>query len=78
MTGRFITAKEHDARSQADDRRQPARHTITGPGPWLLGRAQEADIAFPDDRSCSREQARIVRAEDGFVIEHLSHASSAS
>ena len=53
----------------------PRAHTIAGPGPWLLGRAQEADIAFPDDRSCSREQARIVRADDGFIIEHLSRAT---
>jgi ABC-type multidrug transport system ATPase subunit len=48
---------------------------IAGAGPWLLGRAAEADVAFPDDRSCSREQARIVRTGDGFAIQHLSRGT---
>ena len=51
---------------------------ISGAGPWLLGRAAEADVAFPDDRSCSREQARIVRAEQGFMIQHLSRSAPTS
>ena len=45
---------------------------ITGPGPWLLGRSPAAMVSFPDDRSCSREQARIVRHKSGFAIETLS------
>jgi ABC-type multidrug transport system ATPase subunit len=56
----------------------PRAIPISGAGPWLLGRAAEADVAFPDDRSCSREQARIVRADHGFAIEHLSRATPTS
>src|SRR5580698_9136166 len=48
---------------------------LFGPGPWLIGRAAEADVAFPDDRSCSREQARIFRTDDGFAIQHLSRGT---
>jgi ABC transport system ATP-binding/permease protein len=52
----------------------PRAVTISGTGPWLLGRAPEAEVPFPGDHSCSREQARIVRAEDGFAIQHLSRS----
>ena len=47
---------------------------IAGPGPWLLGRSQVAMVSFPDDRACSREQARIVRDKGGFAIENLSRS----
>ncbi|HEY4174065.1 MAG TPA: FHA domain-containing protein, partial [Rhodopila sp.] len=53
----------------------PRPVSISGPGPWLLGRAVEADIPFPEDRSCSREQARIIRTDDGFAIQPLSRNS---
>jgi ABC transport system ATP-binding/permease protein len=53
----------------------PRAFTLSGAGPWLLGRSSDADVAFPADQSCSREQARIVRVEDGFAIEHLSRAT---
>jgi ABC transport system ATP-binding/permease protein len=53
----------------------PRAFTLSGAGPWLLGRSADADVAFPADQSCSREQARIVRVEDGFAIEHLSRAT---
>jgi ABC-type multidrug transport system ATPase subunit len=51
---------------------------ISGPGPWLLGRSQTATVSFPDDRACSREQARIVRDGEGFAIENLSRSSTTS
>ena len=46
--------------------------TISGAGPWLLGRDDQAHIAFPDDRSCSRRQALILRVRGGFALEPLS------
>ena len=45
---------------------------LRGLGPWLLGRAAAADVQFPGDSHCSRRQARILRAEAGFMLEHLS------
>src|SRR5277367_1430695 len=45
---------------------------LRGLGPWLLGRSAEADVQFPGDVRCSRRQARILRAEAGFMLEHLS------
>ncbi|HEY1414112.1 MAG TPA: FHA domain-containing protein, partial [Rhodopila sp.] len=59
-----------EARLTIEGNPRPA--PLAGPGPWLLGRAVEADIPFPDDRSCSREQARIIRTDDGFAIQPLS------
>jgi pSer/pThr/pTyr-binding forkhead associated (FHA) protein len=47
---------------------------IEGPGPWLLGRDPAADVAFADDRTCSRRQASISRAGAGFVLLPLSQS----
>jgi ABC-type multidrug transport system ATPase subunit len=49
--------------------------SLDGDGPWRLGRAPDADIAFPNDRTCSREQARILRTEHGFVIRNMSRSN---
>jgi ABC-type multidrug transport system ATPase subunit/pSer/pThr/pTyr-binding forkhead associated (FHA) protein len=56
----------------------PRAVTLSGAGPWLLGRAADADVAFPGDQSCSREQARVVRVDEGFAIEHLSRTAPTS
>ncbi|QYJ16228.1 hypothetical protein Rxycam_02060 [Rubrobacter xylanophilus DSM 9941] len=49
-----------------DDRSYP----LEGRGPWTVGRSQENDIVLPDP-NVSRRHARILRAENGFVIEDL-------
>ena len=45
---------------------------LTGPGPWVLGRSESADISFPEDQSCSRTQAIIHRTDIGFELESVS------
>ena len=51
---------------------------LSGPGPWLLGRSPDAIVSFPDDRACSREQARITRDKSGFAIQNLSRSAATS
>jgi ABC-type multidrug transport system ATPase subunit len=54
-----------------DDRRSLA---LDGPGPWTVGRGATVDFLF-EDPYCSREQARILRDGDGFLLEPLSQSA---
>ncbi len=45
---------------------------LDGPGPWVMGRSADADLPFPDDPGCSREQARILQRAGHFGIEPIS------
>ena len=46
------------------------RHPLDGPGPWSVGRSEENDIVVPDP-NMSRKHARLLRSENGFVVEDL-------
>ncbi len=54
-------------------RREPLK--LDGPGPWSLGRSANSAVAFPDDPSCSRNQANIERSGDRFSIDNLSETA---
>lgn len=45
---------------------------LTGPGPWVLGRSGTAQVPFPRDPQCSREQLRITADNGRYRIEPLS------
>lgn len=45
---------------------------LSGSGPWVLGRGSQADVPFPEDPHCSREQVRITLVEGRFRIEPFS------
>jgi ABC-type multidrug transport system ATPase subunit len=47
---------------------------LAGRSGLLVGRSARADLSFPDDASCSREQLRLVRHRDGWVVEPLSQS----
>jgi ABC-type multidrug transport system ATPase subunit/pSer/pThr/pTyr-binding forkhead associated (FHA) protein len=51
---------------------RPDVQVLAGDGPWRLGRSPDADVAFLTDPGCSRQQARIARQGDGFLLEPLS------
>jgi ABC transport system ATP-binding/permease protein len=64
-----------DPLSQSAELRVEGRHPairLSGCGPWMLGRGVRADVAFPDDPQCSREQLRITVVDGRFRIEPLS------
>ncbi len=45
-------------------------HPLEGRGPWSVGRSEENDIVI-NDPNVSRRHARLVRSENGFVVEDL-------
>lgn len=45
-------------------------HPLEGPGPWSIGRSDENDIVISDP-NVSRRHARLLRLENGFVVEDL-------
>ena len=49
-----------------DERTYP----LEGRGPWSIGRSQENDIVVSDP-NVSRRHARLLRADNGFVVEDL-------
>lgn len=51
------------------------RFSISGNGPWLLGRSDDADIAFPSDRYCSRRQAHLTLMDGQLVLRPIEGAS---
>jgi len=54
--------------SDAPDQR---RLTLTGPGPWLVGRDLHLDIPIPADLSVSERHARIERHAEGLRVVDL-------
>jgi hypothetical protein len=46
------------------------KHSLSGPGPWSVGRSEENDIVVADP-NISRKHARLSRSENGFVVEDL-------
>jgi len=55
---------------RVDGRSRPL--ALEGSGPWVVGRSADADLPFPDDPGCSREQARILQRAGHFGIEPIS------
>ncbi len=51
---------------------------LAGVGPWRVGRATECEICIDDDPGCSRQQARIAREGDDFVMIPLSRSTPMS
>jgi predicted component of type VI protein secretion system len=45
-------------------------YPLEGRGPWSIGRSQENDIVVPGP-NVSRRHARLLRADNGFVVEDL-------
>lgn len=45
---------------------------LAGRETLLVGRGNQADIRFPQDTGCSREQLRFVRRSGGWWVEPLS------
>jgi pSer/pThr/pTyr-binding forkhead associated (FHA) protein len=45
-------------------------HPLEGRGPWSVGRSEENDIVVPDP-NVSRRHARLIRSENGFLVEDL-------
>ena len=45
-------------------------YPLEGRGPWSVGRSEENDIVVADP-NVSRRHARLVRSENGFVVEDL-------
>ena len=45
-------------------------YPLEGRGPWSVGRSEENDIVV-NDPNVSRRHARLVRSENGFVVEDL-------
>lgn len=45
-------------------------HPLQGVGPWTVGRSQDNDIVISDP-NISRNHARLLREENGFVVEDL-------
>ncbi|MGI8649919.1 MAG: FhaA domain-containing protein [Rubrobacter sp.] len=45
-------------------------HPLQGSGPWSVGRSQDNDIVISDP-NVSRNHARLIREENGFVLEDL-------
>lgn len=43
---------------------------LEGPGPWNIGRSQDNDVVISDP-NVSRRHARILRADNGFIVEDL-------
>ncbi len=51
---------------------------LAGEGPWRMGRATDCDICIDDDPGCSRQQARIERDGEDFVIIPVSRSAPMS
>jgi ABC-type multidrug transport system ATPase subunit len=49
--------------------------SLSGDGPWNIGRGVEADVCIVDDPGCSRMQAQIVRQGAAFAISPLSRST---
>lgn len=45
-------------------------YPLEGRGPWVIGRSESNEITI-DDPNVSRRHARILRAENGYVVEDL-------
>jgi hypothetical protein len=45
-------------------------YPLEGQGPWSIGRSEENDIVIQDP-NVSRRHARLLRSENGFVVEDL-------
>ncbi len=45
-------------------------HPLEGRGPWSVGRSEENEIVIQDP-NVSRRHARLLRSENGFVVEDL-------
>ena len=45
-------------------------HSLEGAGPWTVGRSEENDITISDP-NISRKHARLLRAQNGFIVEDL-------
>ena len=45
-------------------------YTLEGRGPWSVGRSEDSDIVVSDP-NVSRRHARLIRSENGFVVEDL-------
>jgi hypothetical protein len=45
-------------------------YPLEGQGPWSIGRSEENDIAIQDP-NVSRRHARLLRLENGFIVEDL-------
>lgn len=53
------------------DQRGPRQLTLTGPGPWPIGRDLDHAISLPADPIVSLQHARILANEDGLWIQDL-------
>jgi pSer/pThr/pTyr-binding forkhead associated (FHA) protein len=45
-------------------------YPLEGQGPWSIGRSEENDIVIQDP-NVSRRHARLLRSENGFIVEDL-------
>lgn len=45
-------------------------HPLEGRGPWSVGRSDDNEVVISDP-NISRKHARLIRAENGFVVEDL-------
>jgi len=48
--------------------------TLTGEGPWIIGRDPACEVEISDDRA-SRRHARLISTEQGLVIEDLASSN---
>ncbi len=64
-------AKRHGlAREVVEMVLEDGSYPLEGSGPWSVGRSEENDIVVQDP-NVSRRHARLVRSENGFVVEDL-------
>ena len=64
-------AKRHGlAREIVEMVLEDGSYPLEGSGPWSVGRSDENDIVVQDP-NVSRRHARLVRSENGFVVEDL-------
>ena len=64
-------AKRHGlARERVELVLDDGPQALEGHGPWTVGRSQDNDVVV-DDPNVSRRHARLMRSENGFVVEDL-------
>jgi pSer/pThr/pTyr-binding forkhead associated (FHA) protein len=64
-------AKRHGlARETVELVLEDGSYPLEGSGPWSVGRSEENDIVVQDP-NVSRRHAKLVRSENGFVVEDL-------
>ncbi len=64
-------AKRHGlARETVELVLEDGPYRLDGSGPWSVGRSEENDIVVQDP-NISRRHARLVRSENGFIVEDL-------